>query len=173
MVKLDGPIPGESLTREPGNAPWEQPAKFSKVEDALAHHMKRLEDPEVIEDLIFILDQQFPLEVLVDSWMTMAVMEGYQNIDVSMLIAPILHEYIKALAEVSGVTVVETDGPTESEKQSAKQKERFVVMLESALQDSGGESSTVEGIKTAFTDEKTPPAPATEKPPTGVFKRRS
>ena len=31
---FDAPIPGQSLTDEPGNAPWEKPAQYDTVEEA-------------------------------------------------------------------------------------------------------------------------------------------
>ena len=32
--RFDAPIPGQSLTDEPGNYPWEHPPQFASVEEA-------------------------------------------------------------------------------------------------------------------------------------------
>ena len=34
---LDAPIPGQSLTSEPGNYPWEQPPQLNTVDEAVEH----------------------------------------------------------------------------------------------------------------------------------------
>ena len=154
---LNGPIPGESLTKEPGNAPWEQPPMIADTQEALVWHLDKLKDPDVIEDLTFLLDQGFPLNVFVESVTTAAVMAGVHSLDVSILIAPVIHEYVKALAEAADVKVVETDGPTKEEKMKERDKQRFMIMLENALADSGGQSEVLEGVATSL-DEKGPVA---------------
>lgn len=130
MPMLDAPIPGSSLTTEPGNNPWEQPPLYDTPEDALQNYLERFEDPEILEDMLFLFDQKFPVSVFVDSLTTSGVMEGLHTIDVSTLIAPILHEYVVALAAASGVEVLENDGPTDDEKMKAKEKKRLLIMLE-------------------------------------------
>ena len=145
-AKLDGPIAGQSLTRGPGNAPWEQPPMIADAQQALMYHASKFEDEEVLDDTIFLLDQGFPLQTLVESILTMAVMDGVHTLDVSILIGPALHEYLKALAEAADVQVVEKDGPTKAEKMAEKKKNRFLVMLQGALSDNEG-PSPLEGIK--------------------------
>ena len=36
---LNGPVPGQSLTAELGARPWQQPAKYTNVEDALEFYV--------------------------------------------------------------------------------------------------------------------------------------
>lgn len=166
---FNGPIPGESLTREPGNAPWEQPSKFSDPEEALEWHLKKYNDEEIIDDLLFILDQGFPLNVLVESILTGAVSDGIHTIDISILIAPIIHEYLMALAKAAKIEVTEFDEPSKGEKKAMKQKERQKVILMNALSNSGGESEVVD---MAMTGQESPAPADPEMGSQGFMKRR-
>ena len=56
LSPFDGPIPGQSLTAEPSNAPWEKPSKFSDPLDALEMYIERLADDEVLNDGYFTKD---------------------------------------------------------------------------------------------------------------------
>ena len=39
---FDAPIPGQSLTNEPGNAPWEHPPQMVKMEEAMGYVWEKL-----------------------------------------------------------------------------------------------------------------------------------
>ena len=130
------PIPGMSLTREPGNAPYEQPPKFAEPEKALGFYFEKLEDEDRLDDLLFVLEQDFPVATLVDSLTSVGVMEGYHTVDVKMLISPILHEYIVSLAEAAGVKFREMPGPSKAEKMKTRDKERAKILIKKALEGS-------------------------------------
>ena len=117
---FNAPIPGESLMREPGNAPWEQPPQFPTVQESLTFYMDKFDDDETLEDALFILDQDFPLDLLVESILMYGEMEGKHTSDVSFLIGPVLHEHLLSMASAAGVTVREFQGETKSEKQKQK-----------------------------------------------------
>jgi len=119
---FNGPIPGESLTREPGNAPWEQPAQFAKVDEVLAFYMDRFEDDELFEDMLNILDNDMPVDLLVDTMLLNGEMYGKHTSDVSLIVGPILHEHILALAEAAGVKVREFQG---EDKETLKKKKEL------------------------------------------------
>lgn len=129
MGRFNKPIPGQSLTTEPGNAPWEQPPKFSDPEEALDWHLQKYNDPDVIEDLVFMLDQGLPVSTIVETVTSKAVMEGYHSPDVSLLIQPIMHEQYKRIAESAGVKYREWGGPTPEQKKKDKMKQRFGMLL--------------------------------------------
>lgn len=129
------PIPGMSLTREPKNQPWEQPPKFVKKEEALAFYLEKLNVPDTLDDILFILDRKVPLEILVDTMTSYGVMEGYHTPDVKILVSPILHEHLKILCEAVNLPIVEWAGPTDEEKASEKSKKRMNILLEEALND--------------------------------------
>ena len=48
---FDQPIPGQSLTGEPKNNPWENPAEMSDLGEITAYYVKRLANDEVMDDI--------------------------------------------------------------------------------------------------------------------------
>lgn len=132
-MNLRAPIPGMSLTKEPGNSPWEQPPLYSTPEEALGFYFQKLEDEGRVDDILFALEQGFPLETLVDSMTSVGVMEGYHTVDVKVIISPIIHEHIRILAETVGITVKEEAGPSKEDRVKEKDKKRIAIMLEKAL----------------------------------------
>ena len=112
---FSGPIPGESLTREPGNAPWEQPPQLDKVEHVASFYIEKFEDDDNLEDLLSVLEQGMPIEHFVSSMLMYGEMEGKHTVDASMLVGPLLHEYIKFLAESADIPYVEFQGGEEED----------------------------------------------------------
>ena len=137
------PIPGMSLTKEPGNAPWEQPALYDKPEEALAFYLEKFNDEDTLDDLLFALEAGYPIDAMVDFLTSFGVMEGYHTVDVKMLISPILHEYILSLAKASGTKYTENLGPSRQDKMKEKEKKRTQVLLMKALE-MGDEPDSVE-----------------------------
>ena len=53
---VNAPIPGMSLTSEPGNRPWENPSNLVSIEDAMEFYTKRiLGTPENYDQVLDIL----------------------------------------------------------------------------------------------------------------------
>lgn len=100
---FNAPIPGQSLTSEPKNYPWENPPEFPEPEDALMFHMERLEDPKKIKAMMSLLELGLDVTTMTEGILRGAVAEGRHSIDVSLIIAPIIHEYIVGTAEAAGV----------------------------------------------------------------------
>lgn len=100
---FDGPIPGQSLTAEPGNAPWEKPSKFSDPMDALEMYMEKLGDESTLDDILDMLDIGIPVSVITGSMLSTGVMDGMHTVDVKLVLKPLLMTQIKTLADVTGV----------------------------------------------------------------------
>tara|TARA_A100000172_G_scaffold43740_1_gene26831 strand:+ start:226 stop:732 length:507 start_codon:yes stop_codon:yes gene_type:complete len=101
--KLDAPIPGHSLTKELGSRPWQQPAQYTTVEDALDYYIPRLESEEVSEQLLDVLEMGIPVTTVANTMQLGSVMEGKHSVDVGMLILPVLVELIMLVADSAGV----------------------------------------------------------------------
>ncbi len=95
---FNGPIPGQSLTSEPKGLPFERPPEIVDPIEALDMHIENMSSPEAIEDALFFLEMGTDLVTLVEGILRSAVMEGLHSLDVSLIIAPVLHEHIKAQA---------------------------------------------------------------------------
>lgn len=113
-------IPGQSLTAEPKNAPYENPPQFDKPEDALEFHLDRLTTEDKMEAILQALELEIDIVTLAEGILRGAVLDGRHSVDVSLLIAPIIHEFIKTTADKAGVEYDE-GFPDESEDQAKVQ----------------------------------------------------
>ena len=100
---FNAPIPGQSLTSEPRNYPWENPPEFANPEEALLFHMDRLKDPSKVKAVAGLLTLGLDVVTLTEGILRGAVAEGRHSVDVSMLIGPIVHEYIVGVADAAGI----------------------------------------------------------------------
>lgn len=147
-MRFDAPIPGQSLTHEPGSVPWENPPLYETQEDALAFYMEKLEDEESLEDLLFVLEMGMPVEIMVDGMTSMGVMEGYHTFDVKMLVSPIIHEHIVSLAEAAGIKYKEEAGPSKEERMKERDQKRAKAIIEKAIfEDEGEEGPDMEAME--------------------------
>ena len=148
-ARFEAPIPGQSLTGEPRQYPWESPPELDKVEDVIKFYIDKLSSQEVMDDLFIALDEGFPLNILVKSILTTGVMEGVHSIDVSMIVAPVLHEYILGAAKIQGVKVKERP-TTKDEELSAKEKATLAASIERGLEKSPKEDMGREILEEAL-----------------------
>jgi len=103
MLMFERPIPGQSLTAEPKSQAFERPPEITDPIEALDAHMDNLAKEGAMEDALYFLEFGVDLVTLVQGILRGAVMEGIHSIDVSLIIAPVLHEHIKGFADASGV----------------------------------------------------------------------
>jgi hypothetical protein len=103
-MQFDAPIPGQSLTTEPKNFAWERPPEIVDPELAIQYHLEKLSRPAAVEG---ILDTMEVLEVdiatLTKGYLRAQVAEGIHSIDVSLVVAPVVHEFIKQIATSAGI----------------------------------------------------------------------
>ena len=110
---FNAPIPGQSLTSEPKNSPWESPPEFSAPEDALMYHMDRLKKPKKVEAIAGLLVLGLDVVTLTEGILRAGVIEGRHSVDVSLIIGPIIHEYIVGIADAAGLEYNEGLGEEE------------------------------------------------------------
>ena len=104
LSDFDRPIPGQSLTDEPRNYPWERPPETSDPEEALRFYIKKLEDPDMMDKIMQVLeDTSMTLSGVVKGITRAGVAGGRHSIDVGLIVGPAIHEYIKGVADVVGV----------------------------------------------------------------------
>ena len=100
---FERPIPGQSLTAEPKSQAFERPPEITDPIEALDAHMDNLAREGAMEDALYFLEFGVDLVTLVQGILRAAVMEGIHSIDVSLIIAPVIHEHIKGFADVAGI----------------------------------------------------------------------
>lgn len=130
---FDRPIPGQSLTDEPKNYPWERPPEMSNPDDVLRFYIGKLEDVDVLDKGLQLLEESdMTLTGLVKGLMRTGVSQGRHSIDVGLIVAPAVHEYIKGVADVVGIDYDEglpKRGP-DDKQQRAIAASKAVGMLE-------------------------------------------
>ena len=96
-------IPGQSLTAEPKNAPYENAPSMTKPEDAVFWHLESLSSADKTEALLDAMELGLDVVTLTEGILRGAVLDGRHNVDVSLTIAPIIHEFIKGAADRAGI----------------------------------------------------------------------
>ena len=114
---MDGPIPGQSLTTEIGSRPWQQPAKFSTVEDTLEHYATKITDPKINDSLLDALEMGTSVASIAEIVVQSGAMEGIHTIDVSILVLPVIMELIAYVADEAEIDYnMGTEEPIEQDR---------------------------------------------------------
>lgn len=108
---FDAPIPGQSLTHELGNRPWQTPAQYTTIEEALEFYIPRLSNPSFLGRMLDIVERGIPLTALAETITLGGVMQGLHSVDVAVLINPIIVEFMEGASKKAGIkyTVGDTD----------------------------------------------------------------
>ena len=106
-------VPGQSLTDYPKNYPWERPPEITDPNDAIKFHIDRIADEDVIDNVLDLLEFGIPAKTLAESMMTAAVGSGIHSIDVSLIVEPIVRDFIMKAADMAGVNYKEAFKPNE------------------------------------------------------------
>ena len=134
---LDAPIPGEGLTHELGDRPWQKPAQLTNVDEVMPFYREKILDEEFIPQLLQVIELGIPLTTIANSMQNAAVMEGVHSIDVGILMLPIVVELLKFVAEKNNVKYV-----TGMEKRDVKPNDEMITAL--AMKEIGEESGMPE-----------------------------
>ena len=100
---LTAPVPGQSLTVEPGSVPWEQPPQYVTVDDVASFYSDKLDNAEAIFELMSLLEKGTPILTIVNTMIKASIMKGYHTVDTGFLVTPIIGEIIKTLADLNDV----------------------------------------------------------------------
>jgi hypothetical protein len=125
-MQFNRAIPGQSLTTPPKSAPYERPPQISDPLEAIDYHLEQLDDPKAVEELMFFLELGVDLSTLVEGVARKAVLDGIHSIDISLSIAPVIHEYIKGYADAMDI---DYDEGFEDEEQDRKLSEARTEIL--------------------------------------------
>lgn len=126
---------GFSLTQEPKGAPFENPPEIVDPEEAAKFHLDNMNNANAFEDIAHFLDSGLDIPTLVQGILRSAVFQGVHSIDVSLIIAPILHEFIKDVAEATGTDYDE--GISDAEERAVIRYQRNVSRAEKMLKKLG------------------------------------
>jgi len=96
---FDAPIPGMSLVAELGARPWQNPPRFSTVEDTVDYYIERMSTDEFSQKLISTLEMGVPVTTIADVMSLTSIMEGIHSADIGVLVSPVLVEFMMLIAD--------------------------------------------------------------------------
>lgn len=117
---FNAPIPGESLTTAPKQYAWERPPEIVDPEDAIQFYLNKMVKPDVMEGLMDALEMGMTVKDLTEGTLRMGVSNGMHTIDVGLIIAPVIHEFIVGFAKELGI---EYDEGFEDKEKMKKDRE--------------------------------------------------
>ena len=112
--RLDAPIPGQSLTDEPGNYPWEHPPKTASIEEATDYVYESIMKPENMERMFTLLRMGIPVEALVKIITFSGFLEGRWTVDTAKLLEPIVAMMVAGEAAIAEIPAKVNMGDAEN-----------------------------------------------------------
>ena len=101
--EFDRPIPGQSLTDEPGNYPWEHPPQYTDLREARDRIFEGMTQEENAKQLLTMLVSDVPAEAIVRTVLFAGFTEGKWTVDMAALLAPVVLIQIISMAKAAGV----------------------------------------------------------------------
>jgi hypothetical protein len=83
---LSAPVPGQSLTTTPGNAPWERPPQYNDVKTALNYLADQITEPNHTKDLLFLFKNGICIEEVVRTVLFAGFQSGKWTMDTALLL---------------------------------------------------------------------------------------
>ena len=153
-MQFNRPVPGQSLTSTPKGAPYERPPEINDPVKALDYHLDILDNPKAVEQAMFMLEMGIDLSTLVEGITRNAVIEGMHSIDISLIVAPVIHEYLKGYADSFEIDYDEGfEDKEENERISYARNEALALKFLSERQE--GKGNMRDGERTYFEDYET------------------
>jgi len=174
---FSAPIPGQSLTSEPKNSPWENPPQMTTPEEAVMWHIERLGKPKKVKSVVGLLSLDLDVVTMTEGILRGAVAEGRHSVDVSLIIAPIIHEYIKGIGDAAKINYNEglDDGEEDIDLREVNMalREKEVEDILKNIED--GEEIDLSPLEEDVPSEEEPmmEEPEEEPKPMGLMSRRS
>jgi len=102
-IGFGAPIPGQSLTTPPKQAPWEHPAQFTDPEKAMNYLMAQLTSQQFMPQLLQMMEAKMPIEAITRSLLFTGFASGKWTVDTAMLIYKPLMLALIAIAHRAGL----------------------------------------------------------------------
>ena len=107
MDPFDAPIPGQSLTDEPGKWPWDKPPEMTNPDDAYEYVVLKIEqDQDLKDDMLKFLMAKVPIESICNTIAFTGFAQGKWSPDIAEMIKFPLSAYFAIMAQENGFEVV-------------------------------------------------------------------
>ncbi len=132
---FDTPIPGQSLTDEPGNYPWEHPPQYVTTDGAADHLWNRMSEPEFAEQIIAMLDAGVPVEAIARTVLFGGFLKGKFSPDVAFIIAEPVMKMIATIGVIAGIKDIKMSMSDITNKKEVRSAVRLNVEAEKVAKD--------------------------------------
>ena len=163
---FDRPIAGQSLTHELGARPWQNPSQYTTVDEAIDYYMERMSSEDFMVQLVDTLEMGVPVTTLANTIQMSNVMNGVHNLDVGMLVLPLIMEMLMMIGDSAEIEYnTGLDNPNEI-KTSNPTRESLLTKVAMQYKDK------LEEVDFENLNEETVEEEPTEEP-TGLMARRN
>ena len=132
---FDTPIPGQSLTDEPGNYPWEHPPQYVTTDGAADHLWNRMSEPEFAEQIIAMLDAGVPVEAIGRTVLFGGFLKCKFSPDVAFIIAEPVMKMIATIGVIAGIKDIKMSMDDITNKKEIRSAVRLNVDAEKVAKD--------------------------------------
>lgn len=108
---FDAAIPGQSLTQQKGSAPWEYPAKFTHLDEALEFVFEKLSSPKNAGQVHLQLKKGMPAEYLANTILFTGAAQSLWNMDLALLMHKTVVQQIVAIGKLTKVKNIKVKTP--------------------------------------------------------------
>ena len=105
---LQGPIPGMSLTQEPGNMPWENPPELSDIYEVMQFYLERILSVDTEDMLLLSLDEGAAVDTIAEAVTMSGTMNGRHSLDLAFLVNPYVRELMRYVAESANIEYIDS-----------------------------------------------------------------
>lgn len=139
-------VPGSSLTSEEGLYPYEGPQEYSDPEDVVEYYTERLSNPEVVDNIMILLELGFPISTLAKTLLTTSQMAGIHSIDISLILSKknVITNMLKTIGDEAGIKYTTGEEPNK-EDDSLRKREILSALIRKSLKEeerSGSDEGT-------------------------------
>ena len=101
--KVDGPIPGESLTADTRNYPWHRPPEITDFNAGVTRLIQDMDDEREMQLIYSLLDLEVPVAIITSNILMRKIARGVIPIDLGILMAGPIARYVEILAKDNGL----------------------------------------------------------------------
>jgi hypothetical protein len=112
---------------------------MADIEDVTKFYINKLANQEVLDDFGAMCEAGVPLAPIVESIYQQGITRGLHTVDAGMLVAPVIHTFLKQALQSMGITVKDTNADPKK-KAEEREKQRFLLLANKYLLEEGDDT---------------------------------
>jgi len=129
--KFAGPIPGQSLTDEPGSRAWERPPEITDPDEAVFFVLEKFEKNEKVQSAYSkLMLAGMPIESIVNTITFGGFVEGKWTVDIAELMKPPLMSFFIAYADEHQIPYRVFNNPSELKRDDISDEQTLTHMAD-------------------------------------------